>query len=348
MRYDDSLERSAEYLRLAIQRMTRQDAGLHPVSYALWYEYVAGINPRLNADVDALTRDGARLSDEATYALYNKHIADLDEESSRRISNSVQQIVAQVSESAAQAGDRASLFGDALDRWSGALARPGSGSGTQAAFDGIRRDTRQMQEAVSTLQVKLEESTREAQRLKEELLRAREEARIDALTGLANRKGFDIALQACLATAHPGTAGPCLLMADIDHFKRINDLYGHLFGDKVIRAVAGALKANVKGKDTAARFGGEEFAILLPETPIAGAAGLAEKLRATIAGVRVRRLDSAETIGNVTISIGLAGYTPGESATDFVGRADQALYAAKSQGRNRLSISQYQALHHAA
>ncbi len=294
MRYRENIEQSAEYLRLALQRMTRQDAALHPVSYALWYEYVAGINPALKAEVDALTQGGGRLSDETTYALYRKHIADLDAEASRRISTSVQQIVTEVSESAAQAGDRASRFGSALERWSGTLAQPLSGAGTLAAVEVVLRDTHEMQDAIGTLKARLEQSTHEAQQLKQEVLRAREEALVDALTGLANRKGFDRAVTAGLGQVRAGVAGPCLLMADIDYFKRINDTYGHLFGDKVLRGIGHALKANVKGKDTAARYGGEEFAVLLPATPLAGAAGLAETLRAAIAAGRVKRVDSDE------------------------------------------------------
>ena len=127
MKYRESMQQSAEYLRLALQLMTRQDAPLHPVSYAVWYEYVAGINPRLNAEVDALTKDGARLNDEAANALYRKHIADLDEETSRRITSNVQRIVDQVSETAEQAGDRASRFGTTLERLSESLEQPDAG-----------------------------------------------------------------------------------------------------------------------------------------------------------------------------------------------------------------------------
>ena len=137
-----------------------------------------------------MTQDGGRLSEESTYALYRKHIAELDAEASRRISTSVQHIVAQVSESAAQAGDRASRFGNALERWSGALAQPQAGTGTLAAVKDVLRDTREMQEAIGTLKARLEQSTREAQRLKQEVLRAREEALVDALTGLSNRRAL--------------------------------------------------------------------------------------------------------------------------------------------------------------
>jgi len=348
MRYHDSVEQSAEYLRLALQRMTRQDAGLHPVSYALWYEYVAGINPALNAEVDALTRDGGRLTDATTYALYHKYVADLDQEASRRISTSVQQIVAEVSESAAAAGDHASRFGNTLERWSGVIARPDTAAGSTGALEDVLRDTRAMQGAIGTLQARLEASTREAEQLKHEVLRAREEARVDALTGLANRRAFDLALTTCLGEAHPGARGPCLLMVDIDHFKRINDTYGHLFGDRVLGAIGQALKANVKGKDTAARYGGEEFAVLLPETPLEGAAGLAEALRAAIAAGRVKRHDSGETVGNITVSIGVTAYRAGESATDFIERADRALYATKTLGRNRVSVADCDVLHQVA
>lgn len=339
MKYHENTEQSAEYLRLALQHMTRQEAPLHPVSYAVWYEYVAGINPALKAEVDSLTQKGRRLSDASTYALYHKHIACLDEEASRRISSSVQQIVAEVSESAVQAGNRASQFGGALERLSDELAQPADTAALLTAMDNMRRDTREMREAIGALRAQLEQSTREAQWLKEEVMRAREEALVDTLTGLANRRGFELALMNCTNQAQQGVPGPCLLMVDIDHFKHINDTYGHLFGDKVLRGIGHALRANVKGKDTAARYGGEEFSVLLPETPLSGAAGLAETLRTIIAGGRVKRLDSDEKIGNITVSIGVTTYRVGELVTEFVGRADQALYASKAQGRNRVSLA---------
>ncbi len=347
MRYHETSEKSAEFLRLALQRMAGQDAPLNPVSYAVWYEYVAGINPRLSAEIDALSRDGARLSGEATYALYRKHIAELDEEASRRISTKVQRIVDQVSESAAQAGDRASRFGSTLERLSESLEQPGQAGNASGSLGDVLRDTREMQQAIGELRSRLDESRREAERLKLEVTRAREEALVDALTGLTNRKGFDRAIEACLSETNPQAPGPCLLMLDIDHFKRFNDTYGHLFGDKVLRALGKSLKSNVKGKDTAARYGGEEFAVLLPQTPLAGAAGLAETLRKTVAAGRVKRIDSDETVGNITVSIGVASFNPGETAVEFIARADCALYASKSQGRNRVTVAQADAVEHA-
>ena len=128
-------------------------------------------------------------------------------------------------------------------------------------------------------------------------------------------------------------------MADIDHFKQVNDTYGHVFGDKVIQAVATILKHNVKGKDTAARYGGEEFVVLLPDTPIEGAHQLAENIRSLVASARVRKSMEDWAPAGFSVSLGVANYRVGESVADFIARADAALYASKSAGRNRVTVA---------
>jgi diguanylate cyclase len=340
MRYGHTTAQSAEYLRLALKQMMQQEAGLHPVSYAIWYEYVSGFNQRLKLAMDDHLKKYGQLNNDATYALYDEYVADLDEKTALRIGDSVSQLVDQVSESAGATGNQASRFGNSLENWSETLQRPSTGTGALAtSVADILRGTREMQASIITLQQRLEESAREAQQLRQEVTRAREEALVDALTGLTNRKGFDNALGICLSGARP--PGPCLLMIDLDNFKAINDAHGHLFGDKVLASIGNILRANVKGKDTAARYGGEEFAVILPQTPRGGALGLAEALRSIVAANwRKRGDDQDQQVGNITVSIGVADYTTGETAADFVGRADRALYAAKMQGRNRVNLAQ--------
>ncbi|EXI80612.1 MAG: putative diguanylate cyclase YdaM [Candidatus Accumulibacter appositus] len=344
MRYEHTFAQSAEFLRQAVKRMSQQEAGLHPFSYAIWYEYVSGINRDLQIALDARLASKGKLDDPAACALYYKHVADLDAKTALRIGDSVGHLVDHVADSASHAGDQASHYSDSLERWSETLQRPATtAKGAPPPPPGladILRGTRDMQKAISDLQERLENSSREAQELRQEVARAREEALVDGLTGLANRKGFDLALAAGLQQDSPPGPGPCLLMIDLDHFKRLNDSHGHLFGDKVLAGIGEMLRANVKGKDTAARYGGEEFAVILPRTPRGGAVGLAEALRALVASRRIRNGGNKQTlIGNITVSIGIADYVAGESAADFIARADQALYEAKAQGRNRVSLA---------
>jgi len=202
---------------------------------------------------------------------------------------------------------------------------------------------------MAALQAHLGESQAEIERLRDEVRRARAEATTDALTGLANRRSFDQHLAVCLAThvptsEHGRAAGedavqPCLLMGDIDHFKQINDTWGHGFGDQVLRAVGAVLNKLVPSEGMAARVGGEEFALFLPSTTVSDAQALGERVRDTLRAARVRRQGTEETLAKVTLSMGLTAHRPGESLVDFVQRADQALYASKANGRDRLSVA---------
>jgi len=167
-------------------------------------------------------------------------------------------------------------------------------------------------------------------------MKAKQEAISDGLTGLMNRKGFDTALHQCLDT--PANEDTCLMIADIDFFKKVNDSYGHLFGDKVIQAVARILKTVSGNVYTAARYGGEEFVLLLPHTSVDIAKEIAENIRRQVAAITIKNNVTQRLISNITISMGVTAYHPGESADSFITRADQALYTSKAQGRNQVTM----------
>ena len=156
-------------------------------------------------------------------------------------------------------------------------------------------------------------------------------ARTDALTHLPNRRAFDDELLGQLAHFHHAPS-PCgLLWIDIDHFKKLNDRRGHLAGDQALRAVAETLRRIVGSRGLAARVGGEEFAVLLPQTATVDAQQLAERLRATIADAAVPF--EAGSL-KVTISVGVAAMQEDDDPAGLIRRADEALYAAKRAGRN--------------
>lgn len=162
-------------------------------------------------------------------------------------------------------------------------------------------------------------------------------ARTDQLTGLPNRRYFDEQLARMLAEAERFEHSVSLVLLDIDHFKKVNDSFGHDAGDAVLKAVAGVVRERVRGVDVCARFGGEEIAVLLPNTGGAGAAGLAERLRRGIEGCRVR-VGGREL--QVTASLGIATYpAPVARAEELFAAADRELYAAKGAGRNCVRVA---------
>lgn len=339
MKYPENPERSAEYLRLALSLMSKHEAALNPITYAVWYEYASGRSVELKREIDAITGSGHKLDEVATRRLHQTYIAELDDDTIANLNAEFQRLLAEVSESAARTGDDANRFGTRLEQLGKELSGDMSVPLLNERVNGVLRDTRQIQGSITTLTHRLEASQSEIAHLRHELVRVREEALIDGLTGLLNRKAFDERIDAALSHVQERTVGPCLVMIDIDHFKVLNDSFGHVFGDRVIRSVGELLKATVKGQDVVARYGGEEFALLLPETPLPGAQVVAERLREAVARSRIRRLNSEETIGSITISAGVASYRPGESVATFIDRADAALYISKTQGRNRVSVA---------
>jgi diguanylate cyclase len=337
VKYEHSIERSTECLRMALPLMSKQAAALHPLSYAVWYEYVAGENPLLRAAVDRqMARDGP-LDEAAIDGLYRRHVAEVDPQTAQRVADGFQRLLSGMADSAELAGDQTARFETSLSRFSAELGEADAAPRLQEMLSG----TRDMQMAVLRLQQRLSYSRREIAMLRDEVRRARHESLMDGLTGLANRRAFDQRLAVCLATSEAvrrNDGAPCLLLSDIDHFKRINDRYGHAFGDEVLQAVAQVLKRHAPATGLAARIGGEEFALLLPAGTPGDAQALAEQLRATIAASRIRRQGDHDPIERVTLSLGVALHRPGESARSFIDRADQALYASKAAGRDRVTV----------
>ena len=158
----------------------------------------------------------------------------------------------------------------------------------------------------------------------------------DALTGLFNRRWLDSELARLIGECVRARRALSLIVVDIDHFKRYNDRFGHLNGDCVLRAVARAMTDNVRPSDVLARFGGEEFIAVLPDTPLKAAALVGERLRRAVADTVVLA-DDQTPLPAVTISLGLAQLDYAQDAAALIAAADAALYRAKRQGRNRLA-----------
>jgi len=157
------------------------------------------------------------------------------------------------------------------------------------------------------------------------------ESLTDALTGIGNRRRLDQAMATEVSRARRGEGTLCVIIADIDHFKGINDRYGHVAGDKVLARFGELLRVNSRITDIVVRFGGEEFVVLLPHTNLAQALSKAEQYRIALSAKAIEPLEHT-----VTLSFGVAEFAHSETGESFLGRADAALYRAKQAGRNRV------------
>jgi two-component system cell cycle response regulator len=162
-------------------------------------------------------------------------------------------------------------------------------------------------------------------------------ANFDSLTGLHNRQAILGKLREIINHAKRYKKNFSLIMLDLDHFKKVNDRYGHLTGDDVLEKVAALIGRNIRNTDVAGRYGGEEFIIILTQTDLPSASDVAERIRKVIERAEMR--DSAGNVFSITVSQGLSGWEPGEDAYSLISRADEALYKAKENGRNRVEIS---------
>ncbi len=163
-------------------------------------------------------------------------------------------------------------------------------------------------------------------------------ASTDALTGLHNRGWLDDAFDREIKRSERDQLPLVLLMIDVDNFKNYNDDYGHLAGDQVLITVAESIRAPLRPNDLVARFGGEEFAVLLPETTVENAKIIAERLRNNVSGADPGTLDN-KPLPKVTISLGIAGRQPGYSLDMMIASADVAMYHAKRNGRDRIEVA---------
>ncbi|MET0949169.1 MAG: diguanylate cyclase [Pseudomonas sp.] len=200
-----------------------------------------------------------------------------------------------------------------------------------------QRDTREQEVAarLKGLAERVAHMEQEAQGYREHLEEQRQKALIDPLTGLPNRAAWSERLDQEISEWQQHGNTLLLAMLDLDHFKRINDNYGHLAGDKVLKIIASVLRKRLRGTDFIARFGGEEFVLLMPGTVPAVGAKLLENLRTSIETCPFHFKGEPVTI---TVSMGMTAFRPGEHSDLVLKRADQALYRAKNAGRNRIDL----------
>jgi len=307
-----------------------------PDVYAVWCAYEAGGDPLL---VDKLNRSMSAcptLPVETIRAIYSEYFVREQEGAIvRATGDKFATELGRMLKVLEGAGRDTSSFATALEQIAGKLTPEGD---LRRIIETVVLATRHMEARTRRLESELEHSSAEIRTLRQGLEAFKHEALTDPLTGLFNRRAFEDRLKEAAATAVETDSELCLLFADIDNFKKLNDRWGHQVGDAIMQLVAGAIKEKLRPGDVATRFGDDEFAALLPGLSIAEAYLLADEIRELVGRKRLRDAATGESIGQLSISGGLANYVLTETLEEFVRRADTALFAAKKAGRNQVKV----------
>jgi len=335
---ETTLEESSERLRQALPLMAKNRVPVTPENYWVWYQYISGGMQPINEAIDKNIQSGAGVDEAATKALYKRYIAEPGHEHLSHAEDAVRRLLESVSDSLDTAEGEVSRYEASLGECAEELNEDISTDGLKKMVDALSKSTQRMHEGSAALHANLDESRDEVQALKQELEQVKAQAKIDPLTKLANRFGFEDGIEAIRENG--AAASHALLISDIDKFKNINDSYGHIFGDKILKVVAKSIDSVAEPDDIVARFGGEEFIMVLPEAELDRAAAVAEKIRAGIENGRIFNPKTNEEIERVTISIGVTTFAAEENIDAVIERADAALYRAKDNGRNRVEIAE--------
>ncbi|MEW6765370.1 MAG: GGDEF domain-containing protein [Pseudomonadota bacterium] len=338
--YPDTPEEAASNLRLVLQMMGRHEIPPNPRNYALCYEYILARSPSLNRAIDTQLEQHGRLSEDASLSLFDEHIAHGAIGTVQGAQEELKRILRSVMLQLLHTGNEFAQYANGLGTHIERLRGDPDASLLREITQHVVDDTRQLETSSKYSSTRLSGATEEIERLRKELDEARKDASTDPLTGLLNRRAFTTVIANAI-TKHRADQQPfCLLMLDIDHFKEVNDTYGHLVGDKVLRFVSRLLSQVLKGQDTLCRFGGEEFAALLPDTGLDGAEHVAETIRSRLLNSQLRLTESGQSLGEITASFGVAKFRGDETIEEIIQRTDRALYEAKRLGRNRVSRAQ--------
>ena len=333
----EDFKRTIAFGDVALSYMKRNELPAIPRNYELWYTYAAGFNQALNQAVNSVLENRAAISNQDVSEIYDRylspnHLGDRIDKVGTTISEELDGIINLVDSSIGSTGD----YSVSLKAAQGALASATTPAQIKKLIRNLVTATSKTESANQKLDGQLKESRAQISALQERLESIRYESLTDELTTLANRRHFDQSIERAIEEANTNGESLSLLLSDIDHFKKFNDTFGHQTGDQVLRLVALAVKHNVKSEDLTCRYGGEEFAVILPRADAKKAHEIAERIRHSVFSKELIKRSTGENLGRITISVGVANLRPGETANDLIARADEALYAAKAAGRNTI------------
>lgn len=332
----DEFKKSAANLKKAVPLMFKNYVAATPANYALWYTYVDHAIPDLNLEMDTVLESYEVCPPSSAKQLYQRYVANKAETNLDDLKTNIEVLLNEASRSMSDTLSDTSSFSDMVDKSFNKLEKvQNSNLSIEEVMNVVRQlvtESHEIRHSTQFLSHQLTNASAEISRLKDQLAEVQKDALFDGLSRLYNRRAFD----ADLTSLVEANQAMSLVMLDIDHFKDFNDNYGHLFGDNVVKSVARRLQQSCRDGACAYRFGGEEFAVIMPNKSLRLARQYADALRRMIEKLRVKDKRTGSQVHSITASFGVAEFEPGDTAESLVHKADKQLYDAKQLGRNRV------------
>jgi diguanylate cyclase len=312
-----------------------------PPSFEVWYTYAGRFIPSLNSAINDAIADavakGQALSAGDVDNIYDRHFGAF------RFGKELETIKGNVGAALDEAGTiietaigSAARYEDCLSHTQERLSGPREREPLSEVVDGLLEATRTATHESHRYKIELENARAEISDLRAHVEALKVESLIDPLTTLLNRRQFDRSLGDHVFQAAKTLSSLTLAMCDVDDFKAINDSWGHPMGDDVLRLIAQAIRENTRELDIAGRYGGDEFAMILPGTDRLVGEQIAQRICTAVSERELIQRSTGHSLGRVTVSIGVAQWKPNEATRELIERADACLYTAKRQGRNRV------------
>jgi diguanylate cyclase len=319
----------------AVRAMSQHRVPPTPNNFHTWFKYSLGTSPVLKRAIDILIGNKRKFDTTTNRDLFAMYVrADTgDDTDVNNVPQQLHSVMVSAKEylNAAIADNRSQMMaiGDIAER---------SEVGVDPAplVEDLLNELAKAVNRAAKLEARFAESTRELDAIRDSLSKSEERAKTDTLTDLPNRRALDEFFRKAQIAAMEKGEPLSVLLIDIDHFKKINDNFGHGVGDQVLRLMAGVLRERLRESDLPARYGGEELIAVLPGADLATCTAVAERIRRVISECRITRRSTKELLPSITVSIGVGQFQFGESMADLIDRCDRALYLAKKNGRDQV------------
>lgn len=340
MELEINYETVAEQGRQVLDLAAKHNLAPEPFVYEVLFEYAHNPHGEIGRDVGLLLENVGELRREDLRRIHSQFVLQDDkkleqqERASARIEGEMNHIL-ELIRTYMESGE---TMTGTLDE-TATVFESGDGGRIRQFLQHVLKENVKMRDETQMLVGNLEQSREQLQSIRSELADIREQGNRDPLTNVGNRRQFDSSLTQEIQKANAAGEPLCLVLADLDHFKQVNDSFGHLIGDEVLKFFATLLVKNLKGGDWVSRYGGEEFAVILPSTSAEHAASLMDQIRQKFEESQLFVSKNKTPIGQLSASFGIAEFMAGETARDLIERADKSLYAAKEGGRNQVALA---------